>query len=51
MAEKTPEERGRREPLPVPEEVVAWEEDVQAMTEEEFFQYLDEQEGGLAFGA
>jgi len=51
MSEQTPDDRWLHDPLPVPEEVVAWEEEVQAMTEEEFYRYLDEQEGGLAFGA
>lgn len=50
MAEKTPDDPRRREPLPVPEEAVAWEEEVAAMTEDQFFKYLDEQEGGLALG-
>ena len=51
MAEKHPDDRWLRELQPMPEEVVSWEEEVEAMTEEEFFKYLDEHEGGLAFGA
>lgn len=50
MAETTPDDPRLHEPLPAPDKAVAWEEEVAAMTEEEFFRYLDEQEGGLAFG-
>lgn len=51
MADKNPDNRWLRELLPVPDEAVAWEEEVEAMTEEEFYKYLEEGEGGLAFGA
>ena len=50
MAEKSPENRWLRDSLPVPDEAVAWEEEVAAMTEDEFYKYLEECEGGLAFG-
>jgi hypothetical protein len=51
MSETNPDDRWLRDPLPVPDEAVVWEEDVAAMTEDEFYRYLEEGDGGLAFGA
>jgi hypothetical protein len=49
---ETPDEALRPvgDPAPVPPDWVAWEEEVAAMTEDEFYKYLEEQEGGLTFG-
>jgi len=44
-------QRPAGDPVPAPPDVVAWEEEVAAMTEEEFYKYLEDTEDGLAFGA